>query len=377
MRNTVVLLCLLGGCHEVWSTGPYGMRGVLVDDRGAPIGNQRVVSEDHGVVTEEDGSFNIRWKDPTTFVDIQRGGVKWRRKWLEDTDAGTVTVQLPEVAEGTLSCKTEFECVAEIRWDVGNGLIGLVDMPCKDKTAPFKIQSMPKTAPLVNCPTIMGDLPLDVRLEPGAVHIESSPRPLPYAVVGDKPSGPCRPHLLHGEIVEGIGALGLQPKKRTFAWATCDGRAGTPVMVEPQPGGRQDKEAKVDLPWSATGPNLAVYPPLAEPRTLQLIHRDEQGAVQWEMTIEPVDGQPGTYQLPPLPRGTYRLGFGAPKLLATMNPPEPEVPGEIWLFRSGGAWGRDGGLVGAMRLEEDKAEGVVDVDVASAGSSEQMMRRPR
>ncbi|MFK7931449.1 MAG: hypothetical protein AB8H79_24940, partial [Myxococcota bacterium] len=98
MRSFVWICVGLGGlmgCHEVSSTGAYGLKGILVDAGGAPIGNQRIVSEDHGVVTESDGSFNIRWKDPTTFVDFQRDGVRWRRRWLPESDEGVVTIELP------------------------------------------------------------------------------------------------------------------------------------------------------------------------------------------------------------------------------------------------------------------------------------------
>ncbi|MFK7926785.1 MAG: hypothetical protein AB8H79_01240, partial [Myxococcota bacterium] len=281
-----------------------------------------------------------------------------------------------ETKEGNLSCRTEQECVAEIRWELDKGLSAHVDMPCKGKTAPMRIQGMPTSAPVVNCPTILGDLPLDVRVDRGDVLIQSTPSPLPFGYVGDKATGACEARLMHGEVVEGIGTFGLLPSKQTFAWAECEHRAGVPVVVNPMTIGTTSAEAKVELPWSSTGPILVVKTPLEEPRTLLLVHRNTQGEVLWELTLEPVPDRLNTYLLPPLPRGNYRLSFGAMKLLATMNPPEPEVPGEVWLYQGEGDWGTEGGLLGALRLEEDMPTGELVLDVSSAGSASQMLRRP-
>jgi hypothetical protein len=73
-------------------------------------------------------------------------------------------------------------------------------------------------------------------------------------------------------------------------------------------------------------------------------------------------GGDGTYRLPPLPRGEYRLGLGAPLGLSTTNPPEPEIPGTVVWTTVAGTWGETGGMVGALRLEENLASGLLLVD---------------
>jgi len=367
IRSISVLLLLASGCHEVSSTGAYGIRGRLKDHVGHDLSFVRVVSEEHGVTTESDGRFAVRWKDPATFVDMRVGGVTWRRKWLPETDSGEVEVRLPETGEGTISCRTDMECMAELTWDGGPGLTGRLDVECGD-TAVVKLAGLPRSEPTVTCPTILGDQEMAVKLIDDRLIITGKPLPVPVRIQGVEDPSTCTVRILDGEVIRGGGIRGLQPTTETFAWALCKGRPGTPVQVRPRPRGKKDADVTVTLPW-ASGPDLTLAKKVPEPRTLTLVRRTPDEAVDWKLTIEPADDQ-RTYRLPHLPRGEYRMGLGSGALFGNTHADSPEVPGLVYLLREGQVWGKDGGMVGALLLEEDLGEGQVKVEVQRAHEGE-------
>lgn len=163
MRSLLLVFMLLGACHGVGETGPRGIKGVLLDSSGDPIRAQRVVSEDHGTTTDSEGRFEVRWKDPTTFIDFQRGGLTWRRVWLREKDAGEVTVQLPSLQQGELICRAKRKCVADVTWDVGGGLLARTRVRCGESVPASLIPEIPESLPTARC----GDDRLSVTDEGG------------------------------------------------------------------------------------------------------------------------------------------------------------------------------------------------------------------
>jgi hypothetical protein len=359
VRVTLGVLLLLVGCHEVGQTGRRGIRGVLLDADDAPIARQRVVSEDHGAMTDENGRFEVRWKDPTTFVDMRRGGVTWRRTWQPDVDRGVVPVKLPPVREGEVVCRTEIECMAEVTWTFPEGLKAFTTVQCGERTPASVLPQMPAGVPVVRCSTILGELVLDVADRQGRVMIKSRPAPQAVNITGVESPSECSVGVFDGEVVTGIGETGLRVRRDTYAWSICGGRVGPPVQVRPRDRSSSHDGAVV-LAGALEGVDLALTPPLPAPATLHLVRRARDGSIDWEQRVAPT-GE-GLYRLPPLPRGDYRLGWGASDVLATVNPPEPEIPGTVVIVARAGEWGEVGGYVGSLRLEEDTPRGALRVD---------------
>lgn len=358
MRLLLPLLLAVVGCHEVWTTGSRGIRGVLLDSGGAPIGRQRVTSEDHGATTDHEGRFEVRWKDPTTFVDIKRGGVTWRRTWRPKVDRGIVRVQLPPVRAGEIDCRTELECLADVRWEFPDGLSAFTTIACGERTPSLRVGALPYVQPSIRCTTIVGDLDLDITDRDDRLTVRSQPQPQAVGVADDG-DGACRVAVLKGEVIEGVNQVGLRVSGPTWAWSVCRGRVGPPVAVEPLARGVRRTVDELMLPQASEGVDLSLDPPLDDPAGLRLVRRNPDGTVDWELRVEPVDG---TYRLPPLPRGEYRLGWGAAQVFASVNPPDPEIPGTVVIVARSGPWGERGGYVGALRLEEDTPRGTLAVD---------------
>lgn len=362
MRRTLVSLLLLVACEGVSETGLRGMRGVLEESGGSPVARQRVTSGERGVLTDDQGAFQLRWSEPDTHVDFNRGGLKWRRTWQRGSDSGEVRVRLPPVREGEITCRTELECQAELVWAFDDGLEARTRLQCGEKVPASVVRGLPVQLPEVRCSTILGDLDLDVVDDRGRVQIRSKPQPLPVEFEGGAAGQDCSPSILHGDVVEGVGAVGLRPTRATFAWAVCDGRAGSPVRAEPRDSLGSTSDATVGLPVVDRGVDLVLDPPLDEPRSLTLLRQTSSGAIDWEMRVEPLPGEPGRYLLPPLHRGDYRLGWGAPGVFGTVNPPDPEIPGTVVIVARSGPWGEVGGYVASLRLEEDTLGGELEVD---------------
>lgn len=139
----------LGGCHEVSGTGPYGIKGQLVDSGGRPISGQSVVSEEHGVTTDGAGEFNVRWKEPAAFVDIARGGVLYRRAWGGAQDQGHTVVRLPSTTSLRVSCTADVPCISELRWGISDNLTGRLDVPCQGGQ-PVTVD-VPAPTPTISC----------------------------------------------------------------------------------------------------------------------------------------------------------------------------------------------------------------------------------
>jgi hypothetical protein len=360
LRAVWLGLLVLAACHEVGSTGPRGIRGVLLSSDGAPVAGQRVVSEDNGATTDAEGRFEVRWKDPTTFVDFRRGGVMWRRTWQPGVDSGEVTVQLPPVRDGEIVCRTELECRAEVKWSYPGGLAATTSVTCGERSPVASVSGLPVGTPEVRCSTILGDLALDIVEAQGRVTIRSKPPAVEVAIAGAPEGADCRVEILDGEVVDGISAVGLRAARPTHAWTVCNGRYGPPTSVDPAQRVAQGERATLSLPAAASGVDLVLDPPLTEPDVLALVLRARDGSVAWEQRIEPV--APGRYLLPPLPRGEYRLGWGAADVFAQVNPPDPEIPGTVVIAARPGVWGEVGGYVGSLRLEEDTPSGTLLID---------------
>lgn len=361
MRQAMWAVLVLAACHGVGSTGSRGIRGELRDADGSPIPRQRIVSEDHGDRTEPDGSFEVRWKDPTTFVDFKRGGVTWRRVWQPERDSGTVVIELPAVREGEIVCRTDLECMAEVTWPFEDGLRASLSLQCGEKTPASVVPGMPPGLPRVRCSTIMGELDLDVSTDQGRLTIRSRAQPAPLRITGVEDPEACDVEILHGQVIQGVGERGLRVDRESFAWSICEGRAGPAVAVVPRGRNETASEATIELPAATSGVDLRLDPPLEQaPRILTLVRRNVDGSIDWEQRIEP--DALGVYRMPPLARGEYRLGWGAPQVFATLNPPVPEIPGTVVIAARGGVWGEEGGYVGALRLEEDTPEGTIEVD---------------
>jgi hypothetical protein len=365
VRSSGWLWILLVGCHEVGETGPRGIRGVLVDADGGPIALQRIVSEDHGSTTDERGHFEVRWKDPTTFVDFRRGGLTWRRRWLSDRDHGVVTVQIPRVRDVEVACRIASACRAELMWDLGEGLRASAQVPCGGQAPLERLTGAPLGPPVARCASSLGEVAVVVENLSDRILVREASPEIAVRVVGVPDASACTVGVLQGEVHPTADGMALRIGPPTtavehpnFAWSICDGRVGAAVAV-PQP--RPGAMSVLELPAATEGVDLRLEPPLeAEPRSAQLVRLNDSGGVAWEQRVEP--SSDGVYRFPRLERGNYRLGFGSPEVLATANPPDPEIPGTVLILARSGPWGQVGGYAASLRLEEDTPRGRLRVD---------------
>ena len=180
--RAVWTLTLLVACHGVGQTGPRGLKGRLLDQDGQPIANQYITTVEGGAETAEDGTFEVRWKEPNTSATFTRAGMDWRRSLLPD-DPPVVDIALPHTAEGEISCRSELRCMAELAWDLGGGLSAHHELECGERTPVARIPSLPPGEPTVVCSTVKGDLDLAISRANGRISITSKPQPRPVGFV--------------------------------------------------------------------------------------------------------------------------------------------------------------------------------------------------
>src|SRR5690606_33114374 len=125
----VLVLLLALGCDQPEVTGPDVMVGRIVDDAGAPVGGVRVETLETSTVTDTDGTFTIRYKDPDRHVNWTTDRVHWRRLYLPGDEGQRVTIGLPPMEPRRLDCT--IDCRYTLEWSVGEGLTARVTGRCK------------------------------------------------------------------------------------------------------------------------------------------------------------------------------------------------------------------------------------------------------
>lgn len=336
-RCVLYIALILAGCNGVGQTGPRGLIGRLVNSDGEPLKNVRIESEEQSVVTASDGTFEVRWKEPATFVFFEFGGLKYKRTWLPGVDQGVVDLRLPPSEKSVVSCQPERGCTAELVWEYPGGLHAEARVLCAPSAPQIMLEKAPIDEPLLVCRDLQGSVPVRLERSGGLFRIVS-PEPAVKVLVRERDD--CSVQVLHGTVNDN-GSIRVE--RPTWAWTVCDDRVGPPLAVT------ITTKSLVLMPHDG-GVDLAAH----GHSKLYLLRLSPDGSAEWQIEVHAVDD---VFHMPKLPRGEYRSVLGGLALLGRMNPPEPEIPGTMVFHRL-----KDHGYLGILKLEEDMSSGRLRVD---------------
>lgn len=337
------LLLGVAGCWDPTVTGPKGMVGVLVGPDGAPVADQLLESLEAQKRTGPDGRFALQFKPPNTSVTFRRGGAFYARA-LQPADHGAdVTLQLPALRHATLACGDR-TCDATLTWTLGEGFTARVVTQCAaGKT--LDLGEVPAGEPAMTCRADLGaaaePVPLDDR---GAMLVvPPPPRAVRITVEGAAPDT-CEVALDGAPATKTPDGWTGESTGIFTATATCGGIPARPVLGTIQ-------APSAELVWSATPPTLdpgAVFSPVGE----VLVVAD----AGWKLPIRAKAD--GTFALPPLDAGRYRLIFAPPDARDAMFgvQPPPAVPGTLVVAEPA-----EGLFVGVLELTAPLTSGEIPV----------------
>ncbi len=337
------LLLGVAGCWDPTETGPKGMVGVLVGADGAPVADQLMESLEAQKRTGPDGTFALQFKPPNTGVTFRRGGAFYQRALLP-ADAGVdVTLKLPALREANLACG-ERTCDATLRWTLAEGFTASVIVPCK-AGATLDIGEVPVGTPEVTCRAGLG-APLEaISVEDRGTMLVVTPPPRLIRVVVAGPAPDTCAVALDGVPATKTPDGWTGESTGIFvATATCGGIPARPVLGD-------IREPSAELVWTANPPTFdpaPVFQPVGE-----VVLVADAG---WKLAI--VARPDGTFALPPLEAGRYRLIFAAPDArdAAFAVAPPPPVVGELVVAEPA-----EGVFVGVLELAEPLATGKIPV----------------
>jgi len=339
----VLVLLLALGCGEPRTTGPTAMVGRVVDASGVPVGGLRMETLETSTVTDPDGNFAIRYKEPDLHVTWTMDRVHWRRVYRDDEDQGRVVeITLPAMAPRRMHCGED--CHYELEWAFGEGLTARLTGLCHDGEE-YSLGDVPVALPVARCrgseePATLLEydggwrlLPPaeELRIEVGSTDEARVPAECEVLVSG-RPAAP-----------EGRGAWRGEIYEPSVVTALCDGLPARPARVEPGAGA-------VRLAWSAHGPQLDLEEVAPWASAVELAAGD--GA--WRVRIAP--DADGVFRLPPLDAGRYTVrveGQGGPAHTLTV----PEAREGVLVLA-----GEAEQLVGVLHTASDLVDGLVPVD---------------
>ena len=129
----------------------------------------------------------------------------------------------------------------------------------------------------------------------------------------------------------------------TTVGATCQGVPAVPQYV------KAEAAERVVLQWLGHGPTLLLPKAFKTSDALYLQSDTPKGG--WRVKVE--RSEAGTYQLPPLPVGDYRLSLGAASLLKRMNMGDPaETDVVLWTEQPDG-------YLGSLRVTRNMLKGPI------------------
>lgn len=338
----MLVLLLALGCGEPRVTGPDAMVGQIVDASGAPLGGLRVETLETFVVTDTEGRFAIRYKDPDRHVNWTTEQVHWRRLYRPADQGEVVRIALPEMLPRRMHCSVT--CEYALDWAFADGLTARLTGRCVEGED-HSLGTVPTTVPEASClrpasvPTIVpedGDLRL---LPPAAtlrIEIESTDEARVAHTcevrVGDQPARPDGQNVWVGEV---YGPAVVS--------ALCDGLPVRPVAVDRDTG-------TVRLSWSAHGPRLDLERLAPWASVLEIAAAD--GA--WSMRLAP--SEQGIFRLPPLDAGRYTVVVeGTQSTQGRL--PWPEAREGVLVVAAEGEQ-----LVGLLHTDTDVVDGLIPVD---------------
>ncbi len=92
-------------CHlSPETSGDRGMVGRVVDPAGRPVVGLVVGSLEASSTTDADGRFAVWFKPPEQLVTFQTAGVGFTRRLLEAEWGQTVSIALPRLMDGEVTC---------------------------------------------------------------------------------------------------------------------------------------------------------------------------------------------------------------------------------------------------------------------------------
>jgi hypothetical protein len=352
----VIALALLAACwREPSVTGPTGMAGRIVDSRGKPLSGILVHTLESNDTTDDDGHFAVLYKDPDQLLNfVAHTAPYYTRRYTPADDGTVVTIAMPEGRDATVVCAAPQPCELHLAWDLGSGLVASVRVPCSG-AADRPFSGLPVGTPAVTCTTDAGaDVPIALTDEGKSLVIGPPRIPARIEVRGDEGFDPSTCVVTAGDATatpSGTGSWSVDVAGVVTASAVCDGRPAVPQALHAGP------DASATLVWSATGPSFDP-PAMATAGDLWLVLDGPDG---WMIRIP--RGSDGSYPLPPLAAGTYRIAIGDAGALATvLAPAHLDEAGVVQVLAvTPGDGATPGGLVGALRLDRDVTEGSLPV----------------
>ena len=314
----VFLLFVLIACHGTIETGPRGLVGVLTDQAGEGIAGLEVHSLEAQAVTDAEGRFAVRWKDPETLVRFERNGVRYQRSYQPDDEGTVVEIRLPQTRAVTVHCPPE-PCRLGLRWDLGPGFRARWGVACAPGDLPT-LGAAPAGTPDLEC-TATDGAAFVLEDQGSALFVRPTPVPLRVWVDSADQPPPAACQVTHGSVqfdrvADGQGAPAPAPAEArdgqpeasvTLVYlgqvnqsgmlqVVCDGRPAMPARVAYDAG-------TVEVTWAAIGPDIDVQG--AHPAHGQGRFAPDVEEPPWVLAVTP--DASGRLALPPLEAGSYRL----------------------------------------------------------------------
>jgi len=348
-----VLLLLIISCNGPSTTGPDLMVGRVVSSSGAPVQGLEIASLEASDRTDAEGAFSVRYKDPSRHVHFGRGGAWYQRDYRAADLETEVELLLPQTRNTALHCG-QMTCVVEMVWKLGEGFTAKTTAACKPGQE-MPLQQIPSETPEITCTegSTGPQIPISARDEGARITIGAALVPLRVEIRPVDGVAPDACKVRVGDRIArsaGDGFWSAEAAGLVTVSASCDGIPARPREVHVDVG-------SVALEWTKSGPTLDledIAPWLAE---VQLVSEVGEGS-GWSTKIR--ESADGTFSLPPLAEGQYRvMGSGQPDAtLLAIQPPEPSAPGILAAHVDSGMEL----LVGRIIVTGDIVEGAIPVE---------------
>lgn len=358
-------------CWSPRDTGPRSMVGVVLDADAKPIAGVSVETVEARSVTDAAGAFGVNYKEPTQHVFFDHGGLRYQRDYRPDDDGTVVRLQLPYTRPRVLSCDEPAPCEAALTWTLAPGFTATLRTTCDPGETstlampdglPDEVTCRPDTTAPAAFRAVGRHEGLDARgeLEEGlTIH----PPPVPLSVRlrgGDRPMpSECNVYVNDEPARRTAnGVYEAQVWGHVAAWAVCDGILGTPSAWI------VNKPAEVTLTWHRDTPTLDLSAHWPDVQEVLFAQRSGRGH-GWVVSLP--RREDGTWQLPRLVTGTYKIGLDAPRAVVRWKPSRPDMPtGRVFVEEPKWAEMRDeGGGYGVLELDAPVVTGILPVHWAT------------
>jgi len=316
------------------------MVGRVIDVGGNPVQGLKVESLEAQDFTDETGRFAVQYKPPEQFVSFLYQE-QWYKRVLRPEDSGKeLVLQLPLLRDLRVECELTKSCNVGLSWQVAAGFSVSTAVAC-EPAGKLLLRGVPRDPPQVSCPglegvrgEIRGDslVILPARKQVRIEVVSDGAEPSACTVqVGDRMGSPL-----------GGGVYVAEVSGVVTASAICEGRPALPRTLD------TSLLETVSLSWSSQGPYLDLAPIAPTADRMWLVSETE--VPTWMIEIPP--SADGTYALPILPPGVYRLGAVDAGAMALASVPTSLEAGVV-RYRT------EGGVVGFLKVDTDLSEGVI------------------